>query len=89
MGIFGMGNRGAEPPRSEPEKKGPIFTPKEIEQLAARTSEQVTTQESRAILKTMAEADDGVTRRFAQQKLDHSGGLSNKEKAPKETERQR
>jgi hypothetical protein len=45
MGIFGIGNRSAEPPRNEPEKNEPKFTPKEIEQLAARTSEQGTTKE--------------------------------------------
>jgi hypothetical protein len=82
MGIFGIGNRSAEPPRNEPEKNEPKFTPKEIEQLAARTSEQGTTKESRAILETMAKADDGTTRRFAQEKLNHLGGLSDEEKAP-------
>ena len=85
MGLFGIGGPKPSPEPSKPSEPSEPkkFTPEEINQLTARASEKTTTKESRAILETMAQVDDAATRRFAQEKLNNLGGLSQQEKRPK------
>ncbi len=80
MGLFAIGG---PKPSPEPSPEPKRFTPQEISQLAAGTSEKTTTRENREILQGLVQAEDGYTRRFAQDKLNNLGGLSQQEKLPK------